>query len=70
MTDEADENLEAVSEYAEYVNHHANEAHHYVQKLIDRIPTGEKRNLYTEFNILLMLAQEKLREIEKLEATS
>ena len=36
-----------------------------VDFLILRTPSGEKRNLYTEANILLLSALEKLKEAEK-----
>lgn len=64
MTENEDKNAtrDAIAEFHEYAVHHVNEAHHYTNKLIDRIPTGEKRNLYTEANIHFLLAQEALNK--------
>jgi len=59
------ENAEAIAEFHEYANHHVQEASHFTSKVIDRVPTSEKRNLYTEANILLLLALEKLKEAER-----
>ena len=64
MSDE-NENIEAIAEFHEYAVHHAQEATHFTSKVIYRVPTSNKRNLYTEANILFLLAYDKLREAEK-----
>lgn len=48
--------------------HHTEEAHRYVEKLIARTPTSDKRNLYTDANIHFLLALEALAAAEKTES--